>query len=452
MAKKKVKKNNKKESIFEKEEKTYRRYLLKTLQSNLQSTMNMLKEILLLNKETLEEKFVLMKDYISVYNNKLNNVVDLNYVSEIIKCYKELIDVSMVDDTEAKNVFENEIPEIFSKIINIFKESNKNLHYMLVLNNFVLFDDVLDENEDSRFTNIIMIGYVQMLYISLIKGNFIKDSHIKFISYDLDKDEVFIDYEEGHILRKSDLKLIDRVKNNVTSLTQDEFQSFKSLLAKNHFITDNIYLCSTTNHNAYEMYDVLENDEDEELDCSVRNSLFFKDYDDSVEFNRKYLYPKEGVKLSFSNKNELIKEIIIIEDHLSYFFSIELKNGYLNKFKVSKDTIDINGKWIYSKYIISMEDTIDYLQVMRYALYIAYCNPNAFKDLKIFNNVRNSGSSSSKQIHFKVAHLRKLPVGYKASESALNKAKTLGFEGIPEGYTFVSASNEQLSKMKEIII
>lgn len=452
MGKKKVKKNNKKENIFEREEKTYKRYLLKTLQSNLQSTMNMLNDQSILSEETLNDSFSFMKDYMSSYNKKLNNVVDIKYVSELISCYSEFIKISIDTDIEGKTVIGSESPEVFSKIVNIFKESNKNMQYLLVLNNFVLFDDLVNEDEDVRFINILMVGYVQMLYIALIKGGLIKDSHINFVCYDLDKGEVFIDYEDGHILRKSDLKLIDKVRQNANTLTQEEFKYFKSLLAKNHFITDSIYLCSSTNYNAYQMYDVYSSDEDEELDVSLKNSLFLKDYDDSVGFDRKYLYPKEGVKLYFSNKNEILREIIIIEDHLSYFFSVELKNGYLNKFKISKEYIDGNGEWLYAKYILSVDDTLDYLQVLKYSLYIAYCNPKAFKDLKIFNNVRNLGSGSSKQIHFKVAHLRKLPEGYKASEGALNKARTLGFEDIPNGYTFVSASNEQLSKMKEIVI
>ena len=42
---------------------------------------------------------------------------------------------------------------------------------------------------------------------------------------------------------------------------------------------------------------------------------------------------------------------------------------------------------------------------------------------------------------FRIAHIRKLPVGSKMSENAKMEAKKAGFSYIEDGYTFVRANN-----------
>ena len=64
----------------------------------------------------------------------------------------------------------------------------------------------------------------------------------------------------------------------------------------------------------------------------------------------------------------------------------------------------------------------------------------------------NKASGYNRSSGFRVAHLRKLPVGEKASEEAKRNAKKDGFDNIPEGYTYVRESYSVNDKENKKIV
>ena len=75
-------------------------------------------------------------------------------------------------------------------------------------------------------------------------------------------------------------------------------------------------------------------------------------------------------------------------------------------------------------------------------MYSAYYNPRLFaSDVKMFTVNRKEKGGYKRTESFRIAHIRKLPVGSKMSENAKLEAKKAGFGYIEEGYTFVRASH-----------
>lgn len=215
-------------------------------------------------------------------------------------------------------------------------------------------------------------------------------------------------------------------------------------------------------------------------------------FDDLVNIpnGRKYAFSKAGVRFEFLNKEQNIDYIDMIETKDSISLNVYIINNggfYItnkvysgaewminasNKKLGRNDIKDVDTKLIRIPFYIKKEDlsnattyedmiravnSVGYSPVpdddiaihfmMSLIILILCCIYSAYYDLNIFkSSLRLYNKSTSNKLGynrtsgFRVAHLKRLPVGSRASEEAKQNAKKEGFDVIPDGYTFVRAS------------
>ena len=210
----------------------------------------------------------------------------------------------------------------------------------------------------------------------------------------------------------------------------------------------------------------------------------------NIPNGRKYAFSKAGVRFEFLNKEQNIDYIDMIETKDSISLNVYVINNggfYItskvysgaewmvnapNKKLGRNDIREVDTKLIRIPFYIRKEDLSSantYEDMMRavssvgYSLvpddnvivhfmvgvmtlilcciYSAYYDLNIFKSsLRLYNKSESHKSGYNRTSGFRVAHLKRLPVGSKASEEAKQNAKKEGFDVIPDGYTFVRAS------------
>lgn len=240
------------------------------------------------------------------------------------------------------------------------------------------------------------------------------------------------------------------------------------------------------------------------------SKMLSEDLLNKIPFGRKYAFSSAGVRFNFLNKDDGVDYIDMVESKDSISLNVYLIND--GNFYTTKR--DVNGlDWVESEEIkaamdksfkkpiaekvtgkrikipfymqkdsIKETDTIydklAYLSPIGYvpdksdskslelftglAKLVLCCIYCAYYDLNVFKGILNIGGRERKNNEnalprhrassFRVAHLRKLPVGRKASAESLANAKKEGFDYIEEGYTFVRAfvPNENEKKVIDI--
>lgn len=200
--------------------------------------------------------------------------------------------------------------------------------------------------------------------------------------------------------------------------------------------------------------------------------------------DRMYVIPSAGVRFEFFDKSKNVDSIEMKESKGKIVFCVNLTNsnclyyatGLYSDSKLESDSIELykyakdifempimlstnhfkgdidlhritfDAKYItFSPVITNSDESLQFQKIMYTCLccmYAAYYNPKMFSDtFKMYTINRKEKGGYSREESFRIAHLRKLPKGYKMSKEAAEMAKKFGFDYIPKGYTFVSASN-----------
>lgn len=234
----------------------------------------------------------------------------------------------------------------------------------------------------------------------------------------------------------------------------------------------------------------------------IKDGKFLLSMDDimNIPDKRKYGIPSEGTKFEFLNKDSgfdwiemrEIKESVVFKinlinkgnilyldrkNHYDWITEVSSRNNIFDSSgaeRFAKPLIDKNlkltmiikkkdiyennslneivkkakmtGTELYNDNRDTMYEMLNITLVCLSCMYLAYYNPNMLNgDVRLYNIVNKKKSGYKKGDSYRVPYIRKLPAGYKMSESALNEAKKEGFYNIPEGYTFVSAHEVKCS-------
>ena len=222
----------------------------------------------------------------------------------------------------------------------------------------------------------------------------------------------------------------------------------------------------------------------------------------SMPENRRYIFPSSGVRFEFLNKRTNIDYIDIVESKNIVSVNVYVINNgginiiknYVNTDNTPEDNInysnrDINSRERITSKVIKFpfyikkdelkratdEDSLyksinvlgympassgatedffyDLFKLILNCLYSSYYDLNIFKSIiKMSNKSKGYSGGEHKSNTFRIAHIRRLPEGQKASKETLLNAKKQGFENIPEGYTFVRAhiENEPHKKIVKV--
>ena len=206
--------------------------------------------------------------------------------------------------------------------------------------------------------------------------------------------------------------------------------------------------------------------------------------------NRRYLIPKGGIYFDVIDKSSIVHHIEMIEDKENFYINIYLKNNddiFIESHESTSFNKNVNEKLkkfadntprLYKEELFPVscyisktlfenevpEDGImtvscrvsnnecngelsyDLTYLIFACIYIAYCNPTLFKGVLNLHGLERKENSNGfkKSRYYKAAYIRRLPKGSKMSETAKLNAKEEGFLEVPQGYTFVRASNVDL--------
>lgn len=172
--------------------------------------------------------------------------------------------------------------------------------------------------------------------------------------------------------------------------------------------------------------------------------------------DNKSLYESERVLTDADRITELIKDMDLCSDEkIKINFRIPLE-GVFNM----NDIYDISGIIFPESVFFGTKDSPLWAEARKWiycclsCLYLAYCCPTRFQnDVRLYNIDRDSKEGFNRKSSYRTAYMRKLPDGQRTSEEAIRNAKIAGFNNIPQGYTFVSASNiEYLNEEKKKVI
>lgn len=182
--------------------------------------------------------------------------------------------------------------------------------------------------------------------------------------------------------------------------------------------------------NYNEMYSMSKADTVKYMQESVKYKRKYND--DTTEILNKYLKPINEAKITLNiRKDDLIAATNFI-DITKSFNSIGTS--------INKDTRESNGAYL------------NFIYISLVCMYIAYYDHKLFSSSFTFKDINENKRENYKRTDsYRVAHLRKLPTGYKKSEEASLLAKKAGFDMIPEGYTFVEEHKPTNSSSKKII-
>ena len=212
--------------------------------------------------------------------------------------------------------------------------------------------------------------------------------------------------------------------------------------------------------------------------------------------NKRFLIPPNGVMFKTIDKESDVHSLEILDRGRNLYIILRLRNkgniklvkekdssnanvqallnaesNYIDytedifesKFKVIKDWINETDYCHcigMSSNVPSKVNTISVINDIKHfilaCIYMAYVNPLLCQDvIKPYNRQSSlcEKSDVKRGSFYKTAYIRKLPDGQKISKTAIEAAREEGIANIPEGYTFVRASNIYLgnSAPKKVI-
>lgn len=434
---------------------------------------------------TIEKIFTNLKDKFYVLDKReVEGLIDDTYFLEIFN-YVEEIFMMIYSDKE-------NLPECIefykNKIVKMHKEND--IHYELfIYMSKVCFllesegETAIERKVSSLITDALFAFYQSILtYVHKFKNYKMKEFYEK-------DNRVYLKYDKVKAFPEELISLIySNLKNDI--LLTDKQQK---LLVTYMEDLNRVYSNFSGRHINPEFYEEmrghlsLESDYEVPLVDELERYVSIEKILD-LPNGRKYAFPNSSVRFEFLNKKKCVELIDMKESKDMICFNVFIRNkGDITIKKVVNDTEfwgddpsrykkalktlpdeKVTTSKLKLPFYIKKKDlgtinalkdipkivnVIGYLPIegnyseilykklvvlVLACLYCAYCDLNLFKDeVKLYNRASDKTLGYNRSSGFRVAHLRKLPVGEKASEDAKRNARKDGFNDIPEGYTYV---------------
>lgn len=491
MAKKKKKDNKKKSQSFSQ---TIRNFTLFLIKRRVYESNKTLKE-----NEIFELTSILKEWYLDI-----NGEFVLNYVDYLSFCnlIDYVNDIYMIAKNTSEHDFNKQFKIIRDKFLEKFPTKDTGIEYFLAINRLCsIFDRTSSKPDIDLYDKIEPLTFTIFIMSLNLSASFYKLENKKIKEFvEKEPNKVVIKYSNEKFISDEELKNINYcyLSDNINH----DVLKFQSKLFLNI-------------DNAFEKF-MIKDVEDEFKDINSSAIRIAKDYSTSPFFrdnkclippeeiskipnDRRYLCPEGGIKFEIINKDLNIDSIEMIEKKDKFLFNIYLINKggiYISKgtrtsslddediekprpdekeytdkilkipFIISKEKFTENWHFdeiLHEKMSVKIRLTIPFQQSASFTytllccIYLAYYDPFRFKgNIRMYNLRRNKKGGYERTDGFRIAHLRKLPEGYNCSKEAKLEAIKAGFNNIPEGYTFVSASNgkdnKNTKKKKTILI
>lgn len=490
---KKKKKSTKSKNYDDKVNRIVRLYSMKIVNISANQCISMYPS------STVEKVFADLKNKFYILDKKeVAGLIDDMYFLEIFNYVEELFIMLYSNNTRLL-----EYTEFYRKKIIELHKKNDIQYELFVYMSKVCFllenvGETVVEREISKLITDLLFGFYQSIltYIHKFKNCKMKEF------YEVEG-KVYLKYDK---IKAFPEELIDSIHSNLQNDILLTSKQQKLLIAYLEGL-NRVYSNFAGRHINPEFYEEmkghlsLESNYDvplvDELEKYVSIDKLF-----DLPNGRKYAFPNSGVRFEFLNKKKCIESIDMKESKDIIYFNVFLRNkGDISIKKVLNDDEFLKDDLAYNKALENFPDkkvttskiklpfyirkeslgtiktlkelpkiisVVGYLPVKNNyseilynklgllilaCLYCAYCDLNLFKDeIKLYNRANNKASGYNRSSGFRVAHLRKLPVGEKASEEAKRNAKKDGFDNIPEGYTYVRESYSVNDKENKKIV
>lgn len=375
--------------------------------------------------------------------------------------------------------------------------------------------DIFSNKNLKEANNNINMKCVQSICVNLsIFSLYILSFKMKFKNYYIeelkkDNDKYTLVYSKKQLLTNkeiADILAIDKIRPH------EQAQYYTKILIniQNITVTYGIKNENLKEHLLSDIYQLCFKSKSLEFPFENKDSNNLLDLDDLaiLPSNRKYGIFSKGIRFDFKDKSSGIDYLDMIETPTDVSFTINLKNykemyflsntdavQYIQEIVKYKEEYNDDTTEILNKYLkpinqakitlnISKDDLtaatnfteisksfnsvgisinkdskestgayVNFIYISLICMYIAYYDHKLFSSSFTFKNINENERSSYKKIDsYRVAHLRKLPTGYKKSKEASLLAKKAGFDTIPEGYTFVEEHKANTGSKKIIKI
>lgn len=444
----------------------------------------------LMNKNLKSYSFDEIHSSIQLLKEGYNTIIDepiLEYMSYVDFCtYIDYIGDLYLATDSGGNRFNTVLKGIKNRIVPKLQESDTKWEFFISLNRIGAKLEVYSSRPDMNIIGITQITTAIMLIFSIYITTYIIKMKNKTISkfYD-DNGHINIQYGPKELLTREEVDALISISEFETPKLFSK--AIQKVIAEVDIQSSNYSVADIAQeYLSLSSQSCLKIDKDlGEYPFTIDGSnLISIDDLKSLPNNRLYAIPSSGIRFEFLNKDKNIDYIEMKESKGKLVFCINLINNggiyvgsdtetllqidpencsiYEYKEKSLKipftlsikhlesawtlESIVFNSKFIATTPIVNTDIFKEELKKWMYTclccVYMAYYNPKMFENMIRLHNIdRTKKSGYSKQENYRVAHLRKLPIGYKISEEAIKEAAKNGFNYIPEGYTFVSASN-----------
>lgn len=435
--------------------------------------------------EFIEEVFSYMKNiYYNIDKKECEQYLDPMYFMELLNYIQEYF---ILAGTGRKHVYE-ENDFIRTQFVTKLKENNVKFELLIYTSKVgFLYENIslYPDEVDFMYADVAkLITDAIFLYSQYITTYTCKFKNSEILSFVFDENHINIKYSSYPMLLKENIDLVNSSLDKGSVNPEKETKYISKITTQIHIAYSN-FITRDIDSDYYAEYQGHLH-----IDCKYQlpfynENVFILNKKELLKIpnDRLYATHSSGIRFEFINKEHNIDFIDMKESekHINFNvhiinrggMSVSLTNDELHEHYTSKK-ISITSNIIKIPYIIYKDNlyetttllekqgtvqclgfypagkenefSLDFFIRMRNilltCLYLAYYNPLLFKkEVTLHNRIIDKRTGYTRNSGFRIAHLKKLPTDYKASEEAVKNAKKEGFDSIPEGYTFVKASH-----------
>lgn len=457
-----------------------------------------------------EEEFVFevlnyMKDiYYTMDKEYCDGLVDQMYFMDMINYTEELFILAF---SKKINVVD-EISYFRKKFVSKLKENGIKFELFIYASKVgVLYENIklYPKNLDFLYVEIVK----SITDILFLFAQYITTYNCPFKNYEIDafdfNDDGHVDikYTKMPMLMLEHINIVNKYLNHETRFS-DKYEVYVDKMSKQIHRAYANFMSRDIDKEYYdEFVGYLNLDKPYDFQLFDENKFILNDTEImKIPYNRMYAIPSTGIRFEFLDKEKCVEHIDMKEGKEHINFNVYVNNtggmstcrllsseiGQVDMIGSGEESSLVKKEVIKSKIIKisffiekaeldkadTLEKKLETLRCVGYmpnlenfsclffenirmvifgCIYAAYYNPNVFNnELKLFHKTNNKKDGYTRQSGYRVEHLKKLPDGQHASSQAIAFGKQLGFD-VPEGYTFVRASNlEEKEKSNKKVV